>query len=145
MPERGGGTRRRTVLVGRCQPLETLERALDRGAMDLEPLREVPEARFRRVPACLGHHPHDVRLGGETAVGVERVDRVKLADRGAHRALEVRRFGIEDAVQLAAQRPRYLSRLELEERAAGADPPQEGADRLAVLRCDDTPAAAETP
>ena len=52
----------------------------------------------------------------EPAVGVERRDGVELAAGGADRALEVRRLGVEDPVELAAQRPRDLPRLELEQR-----------------------------
>ena len=72
-------------------------------------------------------------------------DRVELAAGGAHRALEVGRLGVEDAVELAAQRPRDLARLDLEERPAGPDPAQERPDRLAVLPGHDAAAAAEPP
>ena len=73
------------------------------------------------------------------------VDRVELAAGGADRALEVGRFGVEDAVELAAQRPRDLARLELEQRAARADPAQERADGLAVLGRHDAPTTAQPP
>ena len=50
------------------------------------------------------------------------VDRRELAAGRRDRPLEVRRLGVDDPVELAAQRPRDLARLELEERRAGADP-----------------------
>ena len=64
---------------------------------------------------------------------------------GADRALEVGRLGVEDAVELAAQGPRDLARLELEQRAARPDPAQERPDRLAALPGHDATAAAEAP
>ena len=78
---------------------------------------------------AVGDEPDDVRLLGEAAVGVELVDRRELAAGRADRPLEVGRLGVEDAVELAAERPRDLARLELEERAAGPDPAQERARR----------------
>ena len=44
------------------QPLQALERALDRRSMDLEPLGELGEARLRRFAPGLGDQPDDVRL-----------------------------------------------------------------------------------
>ena len=120
-------------LVGHGEPLEALERALDGGAMDLEPLGELGETRFGGLAAGLRHQPDGVRLRPEPAVGVERVDRIELPPGGAHRALEVGRLGVQDAIELTAQRPRHLTRLDLEQGAARADPSQERPDRLAVL------------
>ena len=58
----------------------------------------------------------DVGLLGQPPVGIERGDRVELAPGRADRPLEVRRFGVEHPVEVAAQGPRHLPRLELEER-----------------------------
>ena len=82
---------------------------------------------------------------GEAPVGLERRDRIELAAGGADRALEVRRLGVEDAVELAAQGPRDLARLDLEQGARCPDPAQERADRLPVLGGHHAPPAAEAP
>ena len=113
--------------------------------MDLEPLGEFAQARLGRLAARLGDQPDDVRLLLQPPVGVERVDRVELAAGRADRALEVGRLGVEHAVELAAQRPRHLARLDLEQRPGGPDPAQERPDRLAVLRCHDAAAATDPP
>ena len=81
---------------------------------------------------------------GQPPVGVEGRDRVELATGRAHGALEVRRFGVEHAVELAAQGPRHLARLELEQRPGRPDPAQERPDRLPILGRHD-PAAAPEP
>ena len=57
----------------------------------------------------------------QAPVGLERRDRIELAAGGADRALEVRRLGVEDPVELAAQGPRDLPRLELEQGARCPD------------------------
>ena len=53
--------------------------------------------------------------------------------------------GVDDPVQLAAQRPGEPPRLELEQRGAAADPAEEQADRLGALPGDDSPAAPDPP
>ena len=73
------------------------------------------------------------------------VDRVELAAGRADRALEVGRLGVEDPVELAAQRPRDLARLELQQRPARPDPAQERPDRLGALPGHDAAAATEPP
>ena len=83
--------------------------------------------RLRRLAAGVGDEPDDVRLVGEPAVRLELGDRVELPAGRADRPLEVRRLGVEDPVELAAQRPRHLARLELEQRAGRPDPAQERA------------------
>ena len=98
--------------------------------MDAEPLGQLAEGRLRRLATRLGDEPDDVR-----AARPARRSRVQLVDRGhlaagrTDRALEVRGLGVEDPVQVAAQRARDLPRLELEERPGRADPPQERARR----------------
>ena len=82
---------------------------------------------------------------GQPPVRVEDRDRVELAAGGADRPLEVRRLGVEDPVEVAAQRARHLARLELEQRPAGADPAQERPDRLAALPGHDAAAAPQPP
>ena len=84
-------------------------------------------------------------LTGQAAVGVEDGDRVELAARGADRPLQVGRLGIEHPVELPAKGARDLARLDLEERAGRAEPPEEGPDRLTALRRDDTASAADPP
>ena len=114
------------TLVGmEREPLDALERPLDGRAMEAEALGELRERRLRRLAAGRGHEPDDGRLLGESAVAVELADRRELAAGRPDRPLEVGRLGVDDAVELAAQRPRDLARLELEERAAGPDPAQE--------------------
>ena len=75
----------------------------------------------------------DALAAADPDVGVERRDRIELAAGCADRALQVRRFGIEHAVELAAEGPRHLACLELEQRPGRPDPPEERADRLPVL------------
>ena len=55
----------------------------------------------------------------------------ELAAGRLDRPPEVGRLGVDDAIELAAQRPRDLASLELEERCAGSDATQERPDRLA--------------
>ena len=97
--------------------------------MELEPLGELGQRRLRRLAAGLGDEADDVRLVREPAVGLERVDRRELPAGRPDGPLEVRRLRVEDAVELAAQRPRDLARLELEQRPARPDPAQERARR----------------
>ena len=104
------------VVVVHGEALDPLERPLDGRAMEVQPLRELGERRLGGLAARGRDDPDDLRLPGEPAVRLEDRDRVELAARGAHRPLEVRRLGVEDAVEVAAQRPRHLARLELEER-----------------------------
>ena len=130
MPERGAAGVRRPrrrawpapaaadALVGmEGEPLDALERPLDGRAVEPEPLGQLGERGLGRLPPCLGDEPDDVWLLGEAAIAVELVDRRDLPARRADGSLEVRRLGVEDPVQVAAQRPRDLARLELEERA----------------------------
>ena len=72
-------------------------------------------------------------------------DRVELPACRRDRALEVRRLGVQDAIELAAQRPRDLARLELEEGARRADAAQERADGLGALPGHDATVAAHPP
>ena len=60
---RAGRGRRAGLGIDRRQALEPLERALDGGAMDLEPLGQLGEARLRRLAPRLRDEPDDVRLG----------------------------------------------------------------------------------
>ena len=86
-----------------------------------------------------------VRLDREPAVGLELLDRRELAAGRPDGPLEVRRLRVEDPVQVAAQRPRHLARLELEQRAARPDPAQEQPDGVGVLPGDDAAAAPQPP
>ena len=91
----------------------------------LEPLGELAERRLGRLAAGVGD-----RAGRRTAARPARPSRLELLDRRDLAAgrpdgpLEVRRLGVEDPVQVAAERPRHLARLELEERRR---PPRSGA------------------
>ena len=129
----------------RREALEPLEGPLDRGSVDLEAFGQLGQARLGCRAARIRHAPDDVRLGRQAPVGVERRDRIQLAARGADRALEVGRLRVEHPVELTAQGPRDLPRLDLEQGPGRADPAQEGPDRLAVLGRDDAPAASEPP
>ena len=64
----------RTVVFVRGESLDPLEGALDGRAMEPEPLGELAEGRLRRLPSGRGHEPHDRRLLGQPAVGLEAVD-----------------------------------------------------------------------
>ena len=139
------GGRRLAVRRRARQPLDPLERPLDGRPVEAEPLRQLGEGRLRRLAAGLGDEPHDVRLLGELAAGLQLLDRGHLAAGRPDRPLEVRGLRVEDPVQVAAQRPRHLARLELEERARRADPPQEQPDRVPVLPGHDAAAAPEPP
>ena len=109
--------------------------------MELEPLGQLAKCRLRGSAARVRDEPDDVWLPGEAAVGLELVDRRDLAAGGADGPLEVGGFRVQDPVQIAAECPRDLSRLDLEERAASPDPAEEQADRVALLPGDDAPAA----
>ena len=113
--------------------------------MDLEPLGQLREARLGSLAPRLGDQADDVRLGrsrpSASSVSIASSWRPAALDR----ALEVGRLGVEDTVELAAQGPRDLARLDFEEGPAGPDPAQERPDRLAVLRGHDASAAAEPP
>ncbi len=87
----------------------------------------------------------DVRLLREPAVGVEDARSRPAAGRPPPPPLEVGRLRVEDPVELAAQRPRHLPRLQLQQRPARPDPAQERADRLGALPGHDAPAAADPP
>jgi hypothetical protein len=137
--------RRDRIIVERRQPLEPLEGTLDGRAMDLEPLGEFGEARLRCLTPPIGDEADHVRLLRKTAVRLERRDRVELTTRRAHGPLEVRRFRIEDAVELTAKRARDLAGLDLEERAGRPDAAQEGPDRFAILRRHDTAITTDAP
>ena len=145
MPERAGLSRSHGLGLEGRQAFEPLERALDGGAMDLEPFGELREAGLRRLAARVGHQPDDIRLLREAPVGLEGRDRIELAAGGADRALEVRRLGVEDAVELAAQGARDLARFDLEQGPRRPDPAQEGADRLPVLGGHHAPPATDAP
>jgi hypothetical protein len=112
--------------------------------MQVEPFCELGERRLWGLATRVGDEAHDVRLLGHPPVGVEHGDGIELAARRRDRALEIGRFGIEDAVELAAQGTGHLAGLEFQERPRGADPPKEGPDRLAALPGDD-PASAPKP
>ena len=106
------------LVVVQREPLDPLEGALDRRSM--EPSRSassdsVASGVSRRASATARTRTGCSR---EPAVRLERVDRRELAAGGRDRPLEVGRLGVEDAVELAAQRPRDLPRLELEQRRA---------------------------
>ena len=111
------------------KPLEAFQRALDGGPVKLQAAGQLGERRLGRLPARRGDRPDDPRLGGEPAVGLEPVDRIELPARGRDRPLEVRRLGIEHAVQLTAERARDLPCLELQQAqpprrsGAGTSPP----------------------
>jgi hypothetical protein len=134
------------TLVGmEGQPLDALEGTLNGRSMEAEPLGQLAERRLGSRAPSVGDEPDRVRLLGQPAVDLELVDRGDLPPGRTHRTLEIRRLRVEDAVQVASQRPRHLASLDLEEGAAGTDPPEEQADRVAVLPCHDTPATADPP
>jgi hypothetical protein len=68
-----------------------------------ESLGEFREARFRRGTPRLGDLANRGRLDGEATVSVEDRDGVELAPGRAHGPLEVRRLGVEHAIELAAE------------------------------------------
>ena len=86
---------------------------------------DLGERGLRRLAPCRGDRAHRPRLLAQSAVGLERVDRRELPARRGHGALQVGRLGVEHPVELAAQAPRDLARLELEQRRAGPDPAEE--------------------
>jgi hypothetical protein len=116
---------------------------LDSGAVEREPVGELAQGGFGRFPSCGGNDPDDVGLLPQSPIGVEVGDCGELPSGGADRAMEVRRLGVQDAIQLAAERARHLSGLELEECPATADPPEERVDRVAALPGDDAAAASD--
>ena len=83
-------SRGRSLPVQR-EPLDPVERALDRAAVHPEALGEVGERRLRRLPSSLRHETDHVRLRGQPAVGFDPVDRGELAAGRRHGPLEVRR------------------------------------------------------
>src|SRR4051794_27769236 len=109
--------------------------------MYLEPLGELSKSRLGRLPSGIRDGPGQERLILHPAVGLEHGDGVELAACRGDRSLEIRRLGVEDAVELAAQCPRDLPGLELEQRARGTDPAQERPDGFRVLPGHDAAAA----
>ena len=143
MPLATPSRRRRGVLLG--EPLDPLQGALDGGSMELEAFGELRERRFGGLAARVSDEAHDVGLFRHPPVGVEHRDRVELATGRRNGPLEVGRLGVEDPVELAAQRAGHLAGLELEQRARRTDPAQEGPDRLAALPGHDAATAPEPP
>src|SRR3954469_10933400 len=147
---RGGGGRS-AAHGDRCsglrlgQSLDAFQRALDRRTMYLEPFGKLGEGRLGRLASGIGDGPDQERLLLHPAVSLEHGDGVELAACRGDRSLEIRRLGVEDAVELAAQRPRDLPGLELEQGAGGSDPAQERPDGFRVLPGHDAAAAAEPP
>ena len=103
---------------GRAGSPSSAASSAERGLRDRTARRRPPR---EPAPAC------DV----EAAVGLERRDRVELAGGGERDPLQVRGLGVEEPVEVPADGPAHLARLELEERGAGADPAQEGPDVVA--------------
>ena len=101
-------------------------------------LRASRDGRPRRPGRC-----RTVRRGDRRPRGSSIASSCRPA--ALDRALEVGRLGVEDPIELAAQGPRHLARLEFEQGAARPDPPQERPDRLGALPGHDTAAAAQPP
>ena len=79
---------RGAVIVG-GESLHPLERALDRGAVELQSLRQLGQRRLGGLAAGVRHEADDVRLLLQSTVGVEPRDRVELATGGSHGPLQV--------------------------------------------------------
>jgi hypothetical protein len=133
------------LVVVEGQPLDSLERTLDGGPVDRQAGGQLGQAGLGCLAARRRDEPNDRRLTGEPAVGIEHRDRIEVTTGGADRTLEICRLRVQDPIQLATERSRHLTGLDLKERPAGPDAPQEGADGLPVLRGDDAPAAADAP
>ena len=165
MPERDGdhgpesGTAARTgvgrriqrppILVGiRRQPFEPFERPLDGRAVGPEALGQLGQARLGCRPRRASATARTV--GGSLASrpsAVQDRDRIELPSGPCtdRRAAGWRRLpGALGPIELPAQGPRDLARLDLEERPGRPDPAQEGPDRLAALGRDHA-TAARTP
>ncbi|HVA86099.1 MAG TPA: hypothetical protein VNF73_07270, partial [Candidatus Saccharimonadales bacterium] len=84
-----------------CHPLETFERPLDGGPAELHAFGEFADRGLGRGPARVGDHPNALGLLKETALGFESGDRLELAAGRHDRPLQVRRFGIDHAIEIA--------------------------------------------
>jgi hypothetical protein len=96
------------------QLLDPGQRSLHGGAVQLQSLGEFRERGFGYVAATLGDDPHDVGLRSEATVGLELADGLELASRGGNGSLEIGRFGVDDAIQVAADGARDLPRFEFQ-------------------------------
>lgn len=125
--------------------LDPLEGALDAGAMEAEALGNLGERRLGCFAPGLGHDSHDIRLFCQPSVPFKLVDGGELAAGRSHRSLEVCRFGVQDTIELPAQRPRDLTGFQLEKRRPGSDAAEEEADCLGALPGHDATSPTEPP
>ena len=134
------------ALVGmEGEPLDPFERPLDGRPMEPQPFGQLGKGGFGRLAASVRDEPDDVGLLREPAVSVELPDRREVPAGRADGSLEICRLRVQDPIQVAAQRPRHLPRLELEECAAGPDPAKEQPDGIAALPRHHAPAAPDAP
>src|SRR5262245_55270980 len=82
--------------------LDPLERPLHGRAVDVQPLCQLAQRRLRRLASSIGDEADDGWLDGQAAVGLDLLDRRDLAAGSAHGAMEIRRLGVEDPVEVAA-------------------------------------------
>ena len=127
------------------EPLDPLERPLNGRAVKTQPFGQLGKRGFGRLPASLGYESDHVWLFGQPAVAGQLPDRRDMPTGCADRSLEVRGFGIEDAIEVASQGARDLPSLQLQERPAGPDPAQEQADHVAALPRHHAAASPEAP
>src|ERR1035437_5764083 len=92
------------------EPLDPGQGSLHRGTMELQSLGQFRESSFRYVAAPLRNHPDQVGLSCQATVGFERIDGLELAGGGGDGTLEVGRFGVDDAIEVAPDRARDLPR-----------------------------------
>jgi hypothetical protein len=83
------------------QRLDPAERALDAAARHSQLRGELAQRRLRGSAAERGHCPDRIWLSCKSAVTVENGDRRELAGRRSRDAVEVRRLGIEQPVEVA--------------------------------------------
>ena len=127
------------------EALDPLERPLDGRPVKAQPFGQLGKRGFGRLLASLGDESDHVRLLGQPAVTGQLPDRRDMTTGRADSSLEVRGFGIEDAIEVASQGARDLPSLQLQERPAGPDPAQEQADRVAALPRHHAAASSESP
>jgi len=113
--------------------------------VELQTLGELRECGLRDVAPALGHDSDQVRLSRQATVRFERIDCFELAGGGFDRALEIGRFGVDDAIEVASDCPRDLARFELQQRRSPTDESEERAESLGALPRHHPPVATEPP
>jgi hypothetical protein len=96
----------------KSQPLDPGQRPLHGGTMELQSLGEFGKGGLGYIAAALRNDSDQVWLRGQATIGLERVDCLELAGGGCDGSLEVGRLGVDDSIEVSADRSRDLARFE---------------------------------